>query len=156
MKLAVTLVLVGCAGHAAPPTPDAPPASCTAAFTGNFAETDDSPASCPTFDGSTLAFAVQVISITAELDVSIGLPAAMPGNYSCETVPSWSAMAFERETNGGCIYRAGSAATPAGNFTLSLTALAPPHGSLALLLPILTEPGSTCGLEDIENVTFSF
>jgi hypothetical protein len=157
MKLAVTLVLVGCAGHATvPPAPDAPPAGCTAAFTGNFAETDDSPAGCPTFDGSTLAFAMQVGTLAAELDVSIALPAAMPGDFSSETIATWSAMAFQRETNGGCIYRAGNAATPEGSFTLALDAIAPLHGTLAMSLSILTEPGSTCGQQDTEDVTFSF
>jgi hypothetical protein len=154
---ALALVVAACSGHdTAPPVDAPPPAGCTAAFAGNFAETDVSPASCPTFGSGALAFAVQVAALDAELDVSIALPAPMPGNFSSETVATWSAMAFQRETNGGCIYRAGNAATPEGSFTLALTAIAPPHGTLAMSLSILTEPGSTCGLQDTENVTFSF
>ncbi len=153
--LAVTLVLAACGDHAAPPIPDAP-TGCTADFTGNFAETSSSPANCPTLAMSTLSFTVEVMQLGAALDISITLPDAMPGSFSSETVASWSAMAFEAETNSGCVFRAGNDATPEGSFTLTLDSVAPLHGSLSLALAVLTMPGSTCGVDDLETAAFSF
>ena len=90
------------------------------------------------------------------LDISITLPDVMSGNFSSETVATWSAMAFEPQPNSGCVFRAGNDATPEGSFTLSLDAIAPPHGSLALSLSVLSLPGSTCGLDDVELAALSF
>jgi|HubBroStandDraft_6_1064221.scaffolds.fasta_scaffold487720_2 hypothetical protein len=157
MRRLVWLVLAACGDHAMPPpSPDAATGGCTAQLSGNFAETSSSPANCPTLAMSTLDFTVAVMQLGSDLDISITLPAAMPGSFSSETVPSWSAMAFEPETNSGCVFRAGNDATPEGSFTLSLDAIAPPHGSLALSLSVLSLPGSTCGLDDVELAALSF
>jgi hypothetical protein len=155
MRRLAWLVLVACGSHAPPPpVPDAP-SGCTAAFAGNFTEMSTSPSNCPTFATSTLDFTVEVMHLGSALDISITLPDVMSGNFSSETVATWSAMAFEPQPNSGCVFRAGNDATPEGSFTLTLDSIAP-HGSLELSLAVLSLPGSTCGVGDTETATFSF
>jgi hypothetical protein len=158
MRRIALALLAACGDNAAPPAPvpDAAPPGCAAAFTGAFAETSSSPANCPTLGSGTLDFAVPIAALGATLDVSIALPAVEPGTYSSETIARWSAMALERQGDGGCVYRAGNGATPQGSFMLSLASVAPPGGMLALALPVLTLPGSTCGSADVEMAAILF
>ena len=152
---AAWLVVAACGGHSAPMV-DAPPAGCAATFTGNFSEMSSAPANCPALGSATLTAAIPIATFPGTLDVSIDLPAAMPGSYSSETIASWSASAVEHQTDGGCVFRAGNSATPEGSFTLQLDGVAPLHGSLALSLAVLTEVGSSCGSDDVESITLAF
>lgn len=155
--------VVGCGDNAAAldagVTSDAS-APCTATFRGNFAETSSGAADCPTVTGdNTLAFSVPSTTLGASLAIAIGLgPSPTTGWYSPETTSQWSAVAFERLGDGICEYSAGAAATPAGSFGLSLTAIdgSVVHGTLAITQYVLTVPGTDCGDGDTETVTLDF
>ena len=156
MRAALLLLFAACGSEPTqPPAIDAP-AGCEADFSGNFAETSSLAASCPTLANGTLAFAIPIATFDATLDASIDLPAIMAGSYSSETVASWSASAFEPQTNGGCAFRAGNSASPEGSFTLQLASIAPLHGSFVLSLSVLTAPGSSCGTDDVESLAVTF
>ena len=135
---------------------DAAIASCSASFSGEFTATSRSESDCPVLAGDALDFAIPIAAIGSALAIEIDLPAAAPGSYSSETVASWSGSAFEAQTNGGCLFRAGNAATPQGSFQLALTSVAPLHGALMMSLAVLTFPGSVCGQIDTEAVTATF
>jgi hypothetical protein len=159
VKLAVCLVLAACGDNMHEPAAAdaAAVSSCSASFTGEFSETSSSTADCPNLVNSALDFAMPVAPLGGSvLAIEIDLPSAAPGSFSSETIDSWSGSVFEHETNGGCVYRAGNAATPQGSFTLALDSVAPLHGSLTMSLAILTLPGSVCGQIDTENVTSTF
>ncbi|HEX4454136.1 MAG TPA: hypothetical protein VH143_24905 [Kofleriaceae bacterium] len=159
MKLAVCLLLVACGDneHGDHASVDAAVEACSAHFSGEFAEASSSTADCPNLVNAALDFAMPVATLDGSvLAIEIDLPSAAPGSFSSETVDRWSASVFEAETNGGCLYRAGNAATPQGSFTLALDSVAPLHGSLTMALAILTLPGSVCGQIDTEIVTSTF
>jgi hypothetical protein len=158
VKLAICCLLVACGdnSHEAV-TVDAAPATCSASFTGEFAATASGSADCPNLVDAALDFALPVQALGGSvLAIAIDLPSPAPGSFSSETIDSWSASVFEAETNGGCLYRAGNAATPQGSFTLALDSIMPLHGSLTMSLAILTLPGSVCGQIDTEIVTSTF
>lgn len=159
MKLAVCILLAACGDNthetAAVDAPAVP--ACSASFTGEFREASSSTADCPNLVNAALDFAMPVATLGGSvLAIEIDLPSPQPGSFSSETIDSWSGSVFEAETNGGCLYRAGNAATPQGSFTLALDSVAPLHGSLTMSLAILTLPGSVCGQIDTEIVTSKF
>jgi hypothetical protein len=158
VKLVLVIALAACGDNLHEiASVDAAGASCSARFTGEFAETSSSIADCPNLMNAALDFAMPVVTLGGSvLAIEIDLPSPAPGSFSSETIGSWSGSVFEAETNGGCLYRAGNAATPQGNFTLALDSVTPLHGSLTMSLAILTLPGSVCGQIDTENVTSTF
>ena len=158
MKLWIVCALAACGdNNHEPATIDAAPTTCSASFSGEFLESSSSTADCPNLVNAALDFAMPVATLGGSvLAIEIDLPSAGPGSFSSETIASWSGSVFEAETNGGCLYRAGNAATPQGSFTLALDSVAPLHGSLTMSLAILTLPGSVCGQIDTEIVTSKF
>jgi hypothetical protein len=160
VRLAIVVALAACGDnlHEAQVSVDAASATtCTASFSGEFAETSSLPDDCPNLVDGALGFAIPVATIGGSvLAIEIDLPDPAPGKFSSDTIASWSASAFEAETNGGCLYRAGDAATPQGSFTLALDSVAPLHGELSMAMAILTLPGSVCGQLDTEQLVTSF
>src|SRR5690349_10678726 len=107
-------------------TPDAPlvPA-CAARFTGNFAETSSTDTPCATLVPKesewSLSFEMPVQALGGTLAISIDLGGApAPGASSPATTSAWSARAVRTVGDSACIYSAGSAAIPTGDFALSL------------------------------------
>ena len=158
MKWPLLLALAACGDNTHAGTVDAPaPATCHASFSGGFSEASSGSDNCPNLIDDALGFAIPVQTLGGSvLAIEIDLPSVAPGSFSSETIASWSATAFEAQTNGGCYYRAGNAATPQGSFTLALDSVEPLHGSLTMTLAILTLPGSVCGQIDTEIVTSAF
>ena len=147
---------------AAPPGP-----ACRAAFTGDFAETDETIAPCASLapDGAggwSLALTVPSATIGEPLAISIDLgPAPAIGTSSSgASAAAWSAFAYRRIGEGGCVFRAGSAVAPPGSFTLALTTADPEaraaHGTLDLAMRVLTTPGTDCGDPDTESLSLAF
>jgi hypothetical protein len=133
--------------------------TCTADFSGNFAESSSGIASCPVLARGDLQVDVPVATLDTSLAIAIELGTPSPGKYSHLTVASWSANALQRIGSGACAYSAGSAAVPSGSFELALAAIEPPatpHGTLALTLAVLTTPGTDCGDADTELVVLRF
>jgi hypothetical protein len=153
----LVLALTACGDNTHAMTTDAL-LGCSTVFTGNFAETSSSAASCPMLTDSTatLAFTIPVAKLSASLAVSIQMPALVSGMVTSETSPAWTATASELVGDGGCVFRGGNAVTPSGDFVLELTALAPLAGSLSLDLAVLSLPSTDCGLVDTEHVVVTF
>jgi hypothetical protein len=158
MKWLVCVACAACGDNLAPARPvvDAPPAptGCTATFAGNFSETSTARANCPTFDATTLGFALASMVFGATDTVTLALGTDEPGDYSSDSVASWSATATERVGDGACELSAGSQLTPMGSFALTLTMGL--HGTLTLTQYVLTVPGTNCGFPDTESITVAF
>jgi|HubBroStandDraft_5_1064220.scaffolds.fasta_scaffold628345_2 hypothetical protein len=169
----LVIVLAACGDNAAvhpdappldAPKPDAP-FSCSATFTGNFSETDALPGSCAmvssSTSGTTLAFAVpaQALGSDVAIQILLGDP-PVAGQYSSESVSSWSAMATEIEGTSRCFYVAGATAVPPGDFTLMLDAIdavaGTAHGQLMLELAVLPGAENNCGTDNAEMLALAF
>ncbi len=158
---ALLLALAACGDNLAAPidagvaAPDAR-AVCAATFTGNFADSSTSP-HCASLTAGTLALALPIRTLADTLPVQIELGATpSPGFYSSETIATWSARVGVIVGVGACIYNAGSAAVPPGDFQLTLGSVDDPHGTLALAMPLLASPGTDCGDGDVETVSVAF
>lgn len=167
-------ILLGCAlaacGDHPLAAPDAGPAAeapapCGAVFRDNFAETWAGPADCARVgraDGhATLAFAIPSRAIAGDLAIAIDLGAApVPGTYSSQGLTSWRASAVRAFDGTACFYDAGSAAVPAGSLRLALDAIDPverrAHGTLDLIIYVLSRPYTYCGESNVERVTLTF
>ena len=146
--------------------PDAPVApACAARFTGNFVESSSSDTPCaslvPKEREYSLSFAVPVEALDATLAISIDLGAApAPGVRSPADTATWSARVAHVIGDSACIYNAGASAIPSGSFTLALDSIdlgaRRVHGTLALTLYVLTEPGVACGDPDTETLELAF
>jgi hypothetical protein len=137
--------------------PDAGPIACRAIFHGNVEEQVASQGACATIDGGALRFDIPIRALDTSLAVAIELGASpTAGAYTPPIVPAWSATAFQRIGNGGCMYVAGADAVPQGDFELRLDALAPPHGALHVTQSVLVVPGTDCGDLDTETVDVTF
>jgi hypothetical protein len=96
------------------------------------------------------------------IDVNIG-DTPSPGQFSSETVESWSALGV-RSGNSDCAYAAGSDAVPNGSFMLDVTAVeggtsggaGTVHGTLDIVLYVHAPPSVDCGAGDVENVEVVF
>jgi hypothetical protein len=160
MRVMVAIALcVGCGGdHAA--TVDAAPAdafaACTATWTGNFAETVTTATPCGAMSGTTLAIQAPTTRLATPLPISIALPAAIAGTYTSDTIAGWSAMETMTVVGDTCIFEAGSALAPHGDFTLTLADASAPHGTLALDLVVLAEEFSVCGSPLTETLELTF
>ena len=173
MRLAVpAFALAACGDNAAgsdAAADVAPRAPCAATFSGNFAESIVSTASCPMIDFGSgaelgqrlLDFSIPSQTIGGPMNVSIDLGTSIaPGTYTSETVRSWQALAVVELGASVCAYRAGSTVTPEGQFTLELDAIDPQHGTahgrLALVMDVLAFEQSSCGTPDTENLDVRF
>ena len=184
MKRSVLVLgaLAACGDNHALPPIDAPAcddarciAPCTAVLTGNLVDTSSSVDECPLVMPGTgdatgdtmLDFLVASPMLGTQLGVRIDLgPTPTASTYTSETTTLWSAIAVRPVAmRGSCIFTAGSASTPAGSFTLELTAIdlaaSLSHGSLALqmfVLPATSEQGvqSECGPGTTEELGISF
>jgi hypothetical protein len=155
----IALAMLGCGGgHAT--SPDASPpdafAACTATWTGNFAETVTTTTPCSAMSRTTLAIQAPTTRLAMPLPISIALPAAIAGTYSSDTIASWGAMESMTVVGDTCIFEAGSAAAPHGDFTLTLADATAPHGSLTLDLAVLAEEFSVCGSPLTETLELTF
>ena len=169
----LAVVLAACGDNTAAPAdaraldaakPDAP-FSCSATFTGNFSETDTLPGSCAMVTGSasgtTLAFAVpaQALGTDVAIQLVLGDP-PVTGQYSSDSVASWSAMATEVHGTSRCFYVAGATAVPTGDFTLVLEAIDAmagiAHGQLMLELAVLPGAENDCGADNAETLALTF
>ncbi len=166
MRRAVLLAfaLAACGDDLALPDAAIAPA-CAARFTGNFAETSSTDTACavlvPKESDWSLSFEVPAASLDATLAISIdlgGVPA--PGARSPADTTTWSARGVHAIGDSACIYAAGDRAIPTGSFTLALDTVdlvaRRAHGSLALTMYVLTEPGVACGDPDTETLELAF
>jgi hypothetical protein len=150
--LALALLLAACRDGRAP-------GRCTATFSGNFAETAESPRSCATIvPGTATKLAVTVPSgkLDGPLVVEIDLPPTpVAGRYSPVTVPRWSARGSW--LNKACLLAGGTGLARRGSFTLDLHAIdvaaRTASGTLTLALPVLQMPHQGCGATMTETVT---
>jgi hypothetical protein len=148
------------------PLPSHAPTRCVATFSGNINGTIASSSSCAQLgaDG-TLHITTPTIASpdvegelsTPSLDVTITLGAnASIGAFSSETATSWSANGTS-PVEPNCVYVAGVAAVPSGDFALELTATSPqPHGKLAIDASLESSPLTACGPVDVESITVEF
>ena len=167
------VVLAACGDNTAAPA-DAPPLdaskpdapfSCNATFTGNFSETDALPGSCAMVSssgsGTTLAFAVPARALGTDVAIQLVLgDPPVAGQYSSDSVASWSAMATEVNGTSRCFYVAGATSVPTGNFTLMLDAIdavaGTAHGQLMLELAVLPGAENDCGADNAETLVLTF
>lgn len=174
--------LAGCGDNRAAPLPepgldagcgDACAPTCAVRLTGNVDETMSSAEACPTLrlggpndEDVILSFAIPspalATSVGVQVDVGV-MPVA--GELSSETVAGWSAVAIERiPPDGACVFLAGAGVTPAGYFTLELSAIESPHPAHGILdmtlsvLPRTTEQGiqTDCGPGTTEHLHVAF
>jgi hypothetical protein len=104
---------------------------------------------------------VPVEALGGTLAISIDLGGApAPGAASPATTSAWSARAVRTVGDSACIYSAGGAAIPTGDFALALDSIdlgeRRAHGTLALTMYVLTEPGTPCGDPDTETLELAF
>jgi hypothetical protein len=162
---AIACIAVGCGDNSRPP-PDAagppPPPPCVATFAGNFAETVELAPGCAMVStGGTIALALpsMVLATTDAISIDLGAPPTI-GNFSSETVRSWSAQATVQHGSDVCIYLAGSSAVPAGSFTMAISELDDArhtaHGTLVVQQNVLAGAETSCGAGSVEQVTVDF
>ena len=162
------LAAIGCAlaacgdGGGAPGDAGADPA-CGAVFSENFAETWTGLPGCADLaqsDGhSTLRMSIPSQTLAASLDIAIDLGAApAPGTYTSESLATpWSADALHEFEMTSCLYHAGAESVPPGTFQLVLDAVDPrAHGTLDVMLYVLSRPYTYCGETNIERVAITF
>jgi len=158
---AALVALAACGGSSQPPAADAPPGSCHVDLSGNFTESSDTTAACPTLapdDSGHQILAATIASTTlgTSFDITVDLgPTPAIGLYSSETVAAWNALAIQEHGQGECIFQAGATAVPTGSFTLTLDDTAP-HGTLRILHYVLALLGTNCGPGDIETLELRF
>ncbi|HEY4238536.1 MAG TPA: hypothetical protein VGM88_01930 [Kofleriaceae bacterium] len=163
--VAVTLGAAACGDNrvAPPDAADSVAQQCTATFSGNFAEASTRVTNCAAVStaatSTTLAFAIASDQIGATFAISVDLgrtPAA--GDYSSDSVTSWSASALQDVAMSSCLYSAGGSAVPSGSFALSLTSLAATtaHGHIELQLYVLARPFTDCGDATTESLSIEF
>ncbi len=166
--LVIGCALAACGGNeiasvdAGPPGPPVEPA-CVAAFSQNFAEAWTGPANCAGVDTSgghtTLQLAIPSRTLGVPFAISIDLgEAPTPGTYTAQNlVTPWSASALQEFDMTSCLYHAGTAAVPPGNFTLVLDKIdAHAHGKLDVVLYVLARPYTYCGETNIEHLAVTF
>lgn len=166
--LVIGRALAACGGSettaldAGPPDGPVEPA-CAAAFSQNFAEAWAGPANCMGVDPSgghtTLQLAIPSRTLGASFAISIDLgEAPTPGTYTAQNlVTPWSASALHEFDMTSCLYHAGTAAVPPGNFTLVLDAIdAHAHGKLDVVLYVLARPYTYCGETNTEHLAVTF
>ena len=157
MRSVIAIALAGCTAAPAP-APDAAIVvhTCTASFTGNFAEASTSEANCPTMTDTTFALSLMTQALGAPIVITVDL-GAMPsvGTYTPETVPSWSARGVQPIGQGVCVYSAGTDVVPHGDFALELDATTR-HGTFTSTEYVLEFPTTDCGDNDTESLRVSF
>ena len=155
--LAAALV-AGCASDAGTPPDGGLQGGCQATFSGNYEETQVLPSCARVAGGTRLELTVPSMTIKTDYAISVDLGAApVPGTYTAQTVAGWASLATEEVSlTGECLFSAGSAAVPTGNFTLVLDSVAPVSGELTIVHYVLALPMTTCGAGDTETVDIRF
>ncbi len=171
LALAAAIALNGCSSssksNAAP--------GCSLESSGNVIASEALPSGCgavtsaPVDDAGTSTGYVLTVSVTskalANLDFEVDLgPSPELGSLTSEGVTDWNAggAAGEGGADAGsaCTFGAGSAAVPAGSFTLDLTSLDvgadTAHGTVSLNMYVHAAPSTDCGAGDLETVVLSF
>jgi len=157
VRLAIAILLVACGDNRhLPAVPDAaPPAACTATYTGNLDERATAPDPCVAITGRSFAATVPSTLLDAPLAMAIDLGAtATAGDYTSAAVGGWSATGTRTVDHHACTYSAGSAAAPHGSFTLALDAAG--HGRLTLETYVLADPNTACGDPITQDVELAF
>jgi hypothetical protein len=151
-------MLAACGGGSA--APDGPPAdgpaACTAMWSGNFAEVDSTATPCASIADATITISAPTTRLPMPLPISITLASAVAGSYTSESVTAWSASETMTVVGNSCIYEAGSAVAPHGDFTLALADASAPHGTLDLDMAVLAAAFSTCGSPLTETLELTF
>lgn len=155
--VAIACVLAACGSDDA--GTDAPLAGndCTATLSGNYSETATVPG-CAMLSDHTLELAIPSTTIGTSYAISVDLgAAAASGTYTSQTLATWSSLATETTgLSGECLFSAGNAAVPTGNFVLSLDSLVPLHGEITIVHYVLALPATDCGAGDTETVDVRF
>lgn len=166
-RSAAAVAVVAACGNdvGAPPAPDAAaiePTGCVATYAGNFTETDTTFGPCAMMaSAGQLVLAVPTMALGSDVAVSIQLGTPpVTGTYTSETVTCWSAEASVDVGGPMCVYTAGDAEAPNGNFTLVLDQVDADtgvvHGALSLLMYVLVPPYAPCGSDTTETMDVTF
>jgi hypothetical protein len=162
--IAISCAVVAC-GDSGGPGSDAGGAepACGAVFRENFAETWTGLPGCAGLqqaDGhTTLRLSIPSQTLAASLDIAIDLGAApTPGTYTSQNLATpWSADAVHEFEMTSCLYHAGAESVPPGTFQLVLDEVDPrAHGTLDVMLYVLSRPYTYCGETNIERVAITF
>ena len=162
--VAIGCVLAACGdGDRAPGDAGSPEPACGAVFRDNFAETWTGLPGCAGLaqaDGTTtLRLSIPSQTLGAPLDIAIDLGATpAPGTYSSQSFATpWSADALHEFEMTSCLYHAGAQSVPPGTFQLVLDTVDPrAHGTLEVLLYVLSRPYTYCGETTTERVAITF
>ena len=161
-RLVLAMAVVGC-GASVDPVVDSGVVPCVATFSGNYVDQSTSAYSCPHFsEGSSgWVFRAKVTAPTAgsTLNVSIPLGTTVGARSWTSADPrgDWEATSSR---DPGCVYVAGTQATPTGGFTLTLTwvevTTGAAHGRLEVEQSLHALPAFSCGPGDSESVVLTF
>jgi hypothetical protein len=159
------LLCIGCGDNIDPVIPAADASVdafvvCNAQLTGNFVETITSATSCAQFattDDGAPVLQLQLASTNVvdpyEVDFEIS---PVIGDYSSQTVTTWSSMVTRILAHDDCLLAAGDQFVPHGDFTLHLDSATPAHGTLVLDQAIHATAFSNCGTPLVEHVEVTF
>jgi hypothetical protein len=136
---------------------------CVATFSGNFEDQSTSSYSCPRVSAVTggWAFTAKVAAPSAGSTLTVSIPLGTTVGASSWTSADpkgeWQATAAR---DPGCVYVAGTHATPTGGFSLQLSsvdlATGVVHGRLELEQSLHALPAFACGPGDAESVVLTF
>ena len=132
------------------------PSSCTATFSGNFAERSSGDMDCPTLSGGKLQFSLPSQALMTHLVITIELDVVDVGTYTQQTIALWNAAATKTIGPGACYYVAGSESSPHGSFELDLGSVDPLHGHLVVQQAVLARAFTDCGDGNTETVDLTF
>jgi hypothetical protein len=155
-RLAILLAACGSdpETHVDAPPPDAFVA-CSAQLTGNFAETITSGEPCAALGESGLTVQLPSMNFVEPYTITFGI-GNVAGDYSAQTVTTWSSQATRMLAHDMCILAAGDQAVPHGDFTLHLDSVVPAHGTLSLDQPVHATAFSDCGDPLVEHFEVTF
>lgn len=160
--LGLLAVLGVACGAATTPTVDAGVA-CVATFSGNFDEVSTSTYDCPrveAVDGG-WAFSARVsaplTASTLTVHIPLGSTIGATSWTSADPVGDWEARSAR---DPGCVFVAGTQATPTGGFSLTLTAVdlatGAVHGWFDVEQSLHAVPAFNCGPGDSETLHLTF
>lgn len=157
------LALLGVACGGATTTTVDSGVSCVATFSGNFEEVATSSYDCPRVDAvdGGWAFSARVTApqTASTLTVHIPLgPTVGPTSWtSADPMGDWEARSAR---DPGCVFVAGTQATPTGGFSLTLTAVdlttGAVHGWFDVEQSLHAVPAFNCGPGDSETLHLTF
>ena len=154
----LALLLAACAHDPAAHVDAAPPdafVACSAKLTGNFTEAIASGDSCAALGDNGLTVQLPSLNFVEPYTIAFGI-GNVAGDYSSQTVMTWSSQATRILAHDMCILAAGDQAVPHGDFTLHLDSVVPAHGTLSLDQPVHATAFSDCGDPLVEHFEVVF